>query len=281
MVLLLTLFATQYSGNTLVGFAGNSYRIGFKFLVSVSFMMGIICVYLIYAPRLQKLSRARKYITLADYIQDRYAFRPLSILISISGIVALGNYILTNLKAIGIAVESATGGEVRAEHGIIAMALIIVVYESLGGLRSVAWTDVLQGIVMLAGCLVIFVGIMIYYDGFGSIAASVREERPEFWAPLDWSACLTWLNTFLVVAFGSTMYPHAIQRIYAARDSKTLRRAFQLMVFLPIVTTLFMVVVGIVGNIRFPGLDQAGQRRLHRSAPFSSGFGVAGRRRRS
>ncbi|MBS1259057.1 MAG: hypothetical protein MAG551_02123 [Candidatus Scalindua arabica] len=49
-VLFLTLYATQYSGNTLIGMAGSSYRQGYLFLVSVIFMMSVIGAYLIYDP---------------------------------------------------------------------------------------------------------------------------------------------------------------------------------------------------------------------------------------
>jgi len=257
VVLLLTLYATQYSGNTLIGFAAKGYREGFTFLVSVSFMMGIIGVYLIYAPRLQRLSRARNYITLSDYIQDRFDHRGLAVLVSVSGIVAMGNYILTNLKAIGLAAEAATGGMVTPTQGIVGLALIIVIYESLGGLRSVAWTDVVQGMILLVGCGVVFTAIVVYYDGFGEMAAAVREVRPGFWEPPDLGGCFTWLSTLLVVGLGIAIYPHSIQRIYAAKSAVTLRRAFQVMVFLPLFTTLLMVIVGIVGNARFEGLAKA------------------------
>ena len=42
IVLLLTLYATQYSGNTLFGFSGSAYRNGFWFLLSVTFMIAVI-----------------------------------------------------------------------------------------------------------------------------------------------------------------------------------------------------------------------------------------------
>ena len=38
MVLLLTLYATQYSGNTMLGFVGSAYRQGYQFLVAVTFI---------------------------------------------------------------------------------------------------------------------------------------------------------------------------------------------------------------------------------------------------
>ena len=60
-VLFLTLYATQYSGNTMIGFSGRAYRSGFTTLVAVTFMSAIIGLYLIYAPRLYRLSKKHGY----------------------------------------------------------------------------------------------------------------------------------------------------------------------------------------------------------------------------
>ena len=51
-VLFLTLYATQYSGNTMFGYAGRAYQIGFGWTVSALFMFAIIVGYLLFAPRL-------------------------------------------------------------------------------------------------------------------------------------------------------------------------------------------------------------------------------------
>ena len=53
-VLFLTLYATQYSGLTLIGFVGNVYRTGYFFLVSVTFSMSILGAYLVYAPKFHR-----------------------------------------------------------------------------------------------------------------------------------------------------------------------------------------------------------------------------------
>ena len=62
-VLLLTLYATQYSGNTMFGYTGKAYRIGFEWTVSILFMFSIIVGYLLFAPRLVALSRRLDFIT--------------------------------------------------------------------------------------------------------------------------------------------------------------------------------------------------------------------------
>jgi len=261
-VMFLTLYATQYSGNTLIGFAGKAYRDGFFFLVSVTFMMSVIGAYLIYAPKLYRRSHRRGYLTISDYIQDRFGSGLLTMTATLVCIVALGNYILSNLKAIGYIVEVSTGGAVGFAEGIAVLALIMVVYETLGGLRSVAWTDVLQGVLLLAGCMLIFAGMHYQYGGLPAAAETLMQTRPDLWLPPDAGHKRLWLSTLVIVFFGISIYPHAIQRIYAARSETTLVRSFQIMVFMPLATTFFMLSVGVVGAARFPGLGKAGSEQI-------------------
>ena len=261
-VLFLTLYATQYSGNTLIGFSGRAYREGFTALVTVTFMTVIIGAYLIYAPKLYRLSKKYNFITVGDFIQHRFQSTTLTVTITIIAIIALGNYILTNLKAIGFIIVAATGGQVSFAQGIIVLSLIMVIYETLGGMRSVAWTDMIQGVLLLLGVFLIFITIQSEYGGLAKASEQIQSLRPDFWNPPDWEGKRLWLSTIIIVFFGISVYPHAIQRIYAARDEKTLRRSFQIMIFMPLVTTLFMIIVGIVGAAQIPGLDRQGSEQI-------------------
>ncbi|MBS13012.1 MAG: sodium:pantothenate symporter [Gemmatimonadetes bacterium] len=257
LVLFLTLYATQYSGNTLVGYAGVAYRSGFRFIVSVIFMMSIVGGYLLFAPRLQALAARFNFLTLGDYLQHRYADRRITILATGLATWALANYILSNLKAIGFIVETTTGGRIPFAYGVLLLSLIMVVYETLGGFRSVAWTDAIQGVLLLSGCLVIFVAIQIHYGGLIEATSVLAERSPHLLAPPDAAATLTWLSTVAIIFLGVPFYPQAIQRIYAAGSAASLKRAFQIMVFMPLVTTFFIFYIGIVAAAYFPGLDRA------------------------
>lgn len=261
-VLFLTLYATQYSGNTMIGFAGKSYRQGYVFLVSVTFMVSVIGAYLLYAPKLFHLSKKFNFITVGDYIQHRFNSRALTIVVTTISIVALGNYILSNLKAIGYIVVTTTDGRVSFAHGIIVLSIIMIIYETLGGMRSVAWTDVIQGILLLVGCIFIFFIIQYRYGTFSSIADTLIKIKPQLWEPPDTSQKLFWMSSIMLFFFGISIYPQAIQRIYAAKDSQTLKRSFQIMVFMPLFTTFFMFVVGIVGISVFPDLDKQSSEQI-------------------
>jgi Na+/proline symporter len=241
-------------------------------------MMGVIAAYLCYAPRLFKLSRSREYITPGDFLQDRYGCRALTNLATVLFIVALANYILTNLKAIGAIVGSTTGGQILGEGfninlgittikfddsalGILSLALIMVVYETLGGMRSVAWTDMIQGVLLLLGCVLIFAVIQMHYGGLSGAAEELMQKE-EFWKPPAAQAKVTWMSRLLLIALGISIYPHAVQRIFAAKSESTLKRSLQIMVFMPIFTTFFMIVVGLAGAAKFPGLDKAGSEKI-------------------
>ncbi len=81
ILLFLTFYATQYSGNTIIGFSGKAYRDGFLTLTIVVAMVAVIAGILSYAPKLYRLSISKNYITIADYITDRYKSKLLHYLV--------------------------------------------------------------------------------------------------------------------------------------------------------------------------------------------------------
>lgn len=257
VVLLLTLFATQYSGNTLVGMAGQTYRVGYPFVVAVPFFVALIGVAMVVAPALHRLGQRGSYITLADAIQDRLQSRPLSTLVAVLGVWALANFLITNLVAIGLLVEVSSQGAVGRAPAIVGLALVMIVYETLGGLRAVAWTDVVQGLLIVVGTLAILTAVLSIYGGAGAAYERLSETAPSLLEPPSLEGKVTWVSTLLLVSIGASLYPHAVQRYYAARDAVTLRRSLSWMVLVPFLVTSFVVLIGIVGRARFPELTRA------------------------
>jgi SSS family solute:Na+ symporter len=162
----------------------------------------------------------------------------------------------------GHIVEASTGGQVPFIYGVLALSLIMVIYETLGGLRSVAWTDLIQGIILLLGCALIFIAIEYQYGGLSTTAEYYINNREQAWASPTGEEKRVWLSTLLIVIFGISIYPQAIQRIYAAKSERTLKRSLQIMLFMPLVTTFFIVVIGIVGSTQIPGLDKNGSEEI-------------------
>jgi len=69
-----------------------------------------------------------------------------------------------------------------------------------------------------------------------------------------WEMCRTWMSTLLLIGFSASIYPQAIQRIYAARSVGALKRSLSLMAFMPLVTMSVVLLVGILAIPQFAEL---------------------------
>jgi len=261
-ILFLTMYATQYSGNSLIGFAGSAYRQGWFFLVGVTFMIAIVGGYLLYAPKLYPLAKKHGFITVGDFVHFRYNSNLLTYIIVGIGIFALSNYMLTNLKAIGYIINVVTDGSVGFAEGIIVMAFIMVIYETLGGMRSVAWTDAIQGILLFVGVLIIFVVVWMQYGSIATNEALFLHVKADIFRAISINDQIKWLSILILIFFGISLYPQAIQRIFAAKDEKTLKRSFQLMAVMPFLTTLPLLIIAIIGSAHFSDLDKVASEQI-------------------
>ena len=256
-VMWLTLFASQYSGNALIGFAAQGYRIGFFHIVIVTGMVCVVGGYLLFAPKLYILSKKHKFITPSDFVKFRFNHKPLTFIVNVIFIVTLANYIVTNLKAIGIVVETFSDGVYSAQQGIIFLAIIMIVYETLGGMRSVAWTDVLQGGILLLGCMTVFIAILNTFENIDhSVFIKLQNLRPTWFESPNTNNLFKWVSTLLLFALSIPLYPHAIQRIYSARSKAKLKKSLQFMAFMPFVTMFLIVILGFLSNIIYPDLSK-------------------------
>jgi SSS family solute:Na+ symporter/sodium/pantothenate symporter len=256
LVLLLTLYSTQYSGNTLFGFTGKTYRDGYSWTMSVHFMTAIVVFYLLLAPKLFRLANQHGFITPTDFLQHRFGSPWLSLLASLLMVIAISNFFLAQLMAMGNAIEGLTRFDPKTAYaaGVIVLALIIVIYETLGGFRAVAWTDAIQGSVLLAGFTILLVLVFQEFGSLEAATAKVAREQPEKVAAPDWPRSAEWFSYIFMVGIGGALYPQAIQRIYAANSATTLRRSLFVMAFLPLTTALIALIVGVMGLAHIPDL---------------------------
>ena len=282
VVLVLTLYATQYSGNSVFGVAGATYRLGFGWLISVHYMLAIIVFYLAFAPKLQPLARRRGYVTPVDFLHDRFASRALSTVASLVMIVALSNYLLAQLMTMGRALQGLAGdyGDGAYDYGVVALALIMLIYGTLGGIRAIAWTDVIQGGVLMLG---FFVLLALLVGRFGPLSAATEQilatQDVQKVARISPAMMREWLSYILVLGMGAALYPQAIQRIYASDSRRTLHRSLAVMAFFPFITALIAVIAGIYALAYVPGLEGAAAdqvlARLLRMIQADSAFGYA------
>ncbi len=263
IVIFLTLYATQYSGNTLFGYSGKTYRIGYAWIMSIHFMTAIVACYMIYAPRLYARARKFNYITPTDYLQHRFNSNWINILATLILIIVLSNYLLAQLMAMGRAMQGLSDVDpaVAYQQGVILLTLIMVIYGTLGGIRAVAWTDVIQGLVLMLGFLLLIFMLHQYFGPISLATLKIQQSNSITTAAKvdvpDANRLREWLSYIVIVGLGSTLYPQAVQRIYAARSEKVLRQGLAFMAFAPLFTSLIAVITGIYAIAYVSGLNGA------------------------
>jgi len=214
-VLALTTFATVFSGYTVVGVPGETYFYGFqaiRWLFCVAPMGPIIAMI---GSRLQILSCRRGYISPTDFVKDRHNSHFLrgfvSLCLSFPAIV----YVLAQFVSMGGTIEGLSNGEISSMTAAAMLCVVMLLYESFGGLRAIVWTDAVQGGILITGFL-IFYGVQEEEFG-GAEAAGNYMRSVGFSNMLTNDQIAAWFGFQLPFVFGYAFYPQMIQRYQAAK----------------------------------------------------------------
>ena len=150
LLLFFTMAATNFSAFTIFGLSGAGYRIGYAFYPVMGFGTGFMALGMwVIGSRLRELAPGRGYITPSDFILDRYGWPALKGLFSLVMILFTLPYVAIQAIAAGRSLEALAGLPYWA--GALLVMGFTALYVMLGGMRSVAWTDVVQALMMILG----------------------------------------------------------------------------------------------------------------------------------
>jgi SSS family solute:Na+ symporter len=256
LILLATMTATNFSAFTVFGTSGAGYRDGWSFFPIMGFGTGFMALsFWVIGRRAWRIGRERGLITPAELVHSLYGSPALSGLFALVMVVFTIPYLALQPIAAGYALEELTG--LPYFYGSVLMTAVIVLYTLHGGMRAVAWTDLFQGLLMLAMLLVTVVIAAGHHGGFISASQKVMAMKPELFSrpgAMDQYLPGIWFSYMALWFFCDPMFPQLFQRFFAARDERTLAR---MMLCYPVVCTIVFfapVAVGVLGHLSFPGL---------------------------
>ena len=263
-VLVLTLYATIQSSNGLMGGTGETWRRGFFWVVAVGYVVSMAVGYHFIAPALRPIACKHGFITPGDWLRHRFYGEPLALslrrIITLVMAVVLANILFAQLKAIGEITEVMTGGMITYPAGVVALALVILIYDLAGGLRAVAWTDAIQGLIMITGLILLLTWILDKHDSLSAITAGIAQLKPGNLAPPQPEQQRYWLSTMLLVGLSTVIYPQAVQRIFAAKTNTTLYHSMAMLGLFVFLAHLIVFFVGLAAIPLFQeGLCQSDQ----------------------
>ncbi len=256
-------FSTNTTGESawlILGLTGMGYLIGaHAFWVILGEVLGVTLAWVLVARPFKEYTDRFNAITVPDYLENRFhdrshTLRILSALIIFS---MAAFYIAAQVTASGKAFESFVG--TSYEMGAIIGAAIILYYTTVGGFKAVAYSDLLQGVLMV-GCLFILpiVGITAA-GGWTEMMSGLNSIDPSLLKPMGEHGMsglgIASALGFIAIGFAFLGSPQLLIRFISAKSTDSITNGSIVSVVCAIIFDIGAIFSGMAGRVLFPMLD--------------------------
>ncbi|ASY40698.1 sodium:solute symporter [Taylorella equigenitalis] len=168
-------FATQYSFSTFMGVPAIAYREGFAGLsISVpGIAFSMIIPALVVGMKILKLSKKNQFLTMTDYLADRFQSNIVRISHALMIVVFLVAVMGAQMVGAGVIFKTFTG--FPEWTGVVLTGTIVILYCMFSGMRGAMLTDVLQGLLMVITAIATFIMSIRIGGGLENITKSMLE----------------------------------------------------------------------------------------------------------
>ena len=250
-----TLTASFIGGGFTTGLAEKTFTYGIVFILAIwGFSLKEYLISKFIAPKMDQFKD--KAVTTGDIMEISFG-KSAKIFTGIASILVCGGIIGAQFLACGNILNILLG--LPQTTGSLLVAAIILIYSSLGGLRSVVIADILHLSVLITVLpLVMFFGIH-YAGGMEKIIATLPETHLEPFGKIGFGS---FIIVFLSFFFGETLIPPYVQRLLIG---KTANETAKGTLYSSLISLLFFAIIGIIGLSAYvidPTLE------AHKALPF-------------
>ena len=242
MIFLYTLMAAEiYSAFAFLGTGGWAYSYGAPVLYVFAYGSLAYAFGYFYSRYVWSAGKKFGYVTQADYFMHRYGSKFLGIFTALIGIVFFVPYVQLQFQGLGYILNVGSLGIISIPVSIIIATILVLIYVYVSGLMGVAWTNLLQGILMFVVAWAILFAIpFIRFGGVGGLINRLLEVKPTMLylhPPLG----IPWyISTMVLCGLGFFIWPHLWPSIFSAKSLKSLKRTY---VVLPLYSFFMLPVV--------------------------------------
>jgi sodium/proline symporter len=250
-----TAFSERASGESswlLLGLPGMGLVIGMgEIWTCLGCIAGIIFSWYIISYKLRVDTEMYQALTLPEYFTSRTgdSSRIISVVSSLIIVFFFTFYVSAQFSGAGKVLNVTFG--ISHTNGVLIGALFILFYTIMGGFLAVAWTDLIQGIIMI-GTLVILplAGLVEIYSHHGSITSSLNQSGTNLMHLFNQKS--GWLAMFYVLGglswgLGYMGQPHLLSRFMAIRNPEKLRQSRSIAIAWAIPAFFGALAIGLVG----------------------------------
>ncbi len=244
--------ASDMSGWLLLGLPGYAYAAGLESIwLAGGLLLGNWLNWFIAAKRLRTYSITTDAITIPEFLSRRFNDQS-KLIQTISAFFVLLFFLFytsSGLVAGGKLFETVFGLDYTT--AVIIGTICVVSYTLFGGFLAVAWTDLVQGLLMAAALLIVPMAMM--QDGFSVLGDNLTAINPELltiWRGMDGQP-LGAIAIISLAAWGLGYFgqPHILARFQATRSNKALRTARRIAIGWSALAMFGAVMVGLVGLV--------------------------------
>lgn len=251
-VLVFTLLSSWIGAGSLFAGAENAYRNGFASLWQpAGGWAGLLIIYFV-APRARRFAQ----FTIPDLLEARYntTARILGIIAILFAYTAITSY---QLKGGGDILHLATG--IDNTVGMYIIAAFVIAFTAFAGMSSVAYMDVVIGILITITCFIAMPLLLGRLGGWAGLHQALPPDRFQVLGHLTLTKALEYFfPTFLLMLGNQSMY----QKFFSAKSEKDARVAVVGWIIGTLILETVIVALAVFGSALFgPGTELAGKPR--------------------
>jgi len=244
-VLVFTLLSSWIGSGSLLGGAENAYKHGFVALWQpAGGWIGLAFIYFI-APRARKFAQ----FTIPDLLESRYnqTARILGVIAILFAYTAITSY---QLIGGGDILHLIFPTVITATLGKYLIAGFVIVFTAIAGMSSVAYMDVVIGMLATVTLLLAAPILLHHAGGWGALHTTLPATHFQVLGDLSFVQGLELLvPTGLLMLGNQSMY----QKFFSAKSEQAARRAVVGWVIGTIILETVIVLIAVIGSALFPG----------------------------
>jgi SSS family solute:Na+ symporter len=245
------LFATWFGSETVLGASSEFVSHGLIGVIEDPFGAAL-CLLLagrLIARPLYKLNL----LTFSDFFRLRYN-RSSEIVSAIFMAPSYFSWIAAQLIALAIILQTVAG--IDRELGVAICTVIVVFYTFLGGMWSVAVTDLVQTIVIIIGLVALAIDVVVQVGGLDVMIASAPPDFFRFFPTPEPTPIIHWIAAWMTIGLGSIAQQDIFQRVMASKTARTAEHACYWSAGMYLSVAFLPLLIAYGGRILYPELMQ-------------------------